>query len=84
MVMCKRVVILAVGHSRPLQIEIDLPDPVPTEYVVEYLHSSFCDLLPVVGWVPRARIRNFGCEVHLELFDRVWLLSPKPKEENKK
>ena len=82
MILCRKVVIFTIRYPNPIQIEIDLPDPVPSEYVVGYLRSSYCDLVPNEGWVPRVTIRNFGCEVHLELFDRVWLLKKPPQKEN--
>ena len=74
MILCQKVVIFTIRDPRPIQIEIDLPEPVPSEYVAGYLKHAYCDLIPESGWMPRVIIRNFGCKVHLELLDRVWLL----------
>ncbi len=74
MVLCQKVVIFTIRHPGPIQIEIDLPEPGPSEYIARYLNHAYCSLIPESGWMPRVIIRNFGCEVHLELLDRVWLL----------
>ncbi|KKL98545.1 hypothetical protein LCGC14_1823330 [marine sediment metagenome] len=80
MTLCRKVVIFTIRHPNPVQIEIDLPEPVPSEYITSYLYHLYCDLIPKSGWIHKIAIRNFeGNTVHLELFDRVWLL-PTPEE----
>ena len=81
MVMCEQVVILSISKPGSIRIIIDLPEPVPMDYLVEYLQIAYCDLLPKSGFVPKAHI-ELHCETCLlELTDRVWLL-PKPQQEN--
>ena len=81
MLLCSRVIIFTDEDPDPIQIEIDLPRPTPRGDIEEYLQNTYCDLLPEEGWVPRARIRHFGCETHLELIDRIWLLQKPQKGE---
>ena len=75
MVLCKKVVIFSVSKPRQIHITIDLQYPYPhiTEMMC-YIHEQYNRLLPKSGWVPRAIIRRFDSELHLELVDRVWLL----------
>ena len=75
MVLCRKVIIFTGECSNPIQIKIDLPRAQPQRHIEEFLHYTYCNLLPRSGWVPRARIRHFGSETHFELLDRVWLLS---------